>query len=386
MDGKRVRQHLRGATREEVEEEVRGAHGQGPRQSPARVYRSGGASGTFGWWLHVWITEVVPGYAKPSTWANYEGAVRRSVMPALGPVFLARLQEEDIERLLDTIPTPSSRQLVLKTVKAALTEAKRRRLVRENVAERVKIRVAPAVFYEDEAWEGDHDTSRSRRRAIPPEDLAAVLAEMRHDRLHARWMLGLLGCRRAEVLGLVWQDLTHDGILQLRRNRVRPTYRHGCPSETPCGHSPGQCPDRLAIGQIVGVKTSSSARDLPLGPGALAVLRDHRQRQADERASSAVPWKGKREWMFTTPAGTPLSHDADYRLWKQLLKRAGVNQSYKPHELRHTAASLLGAKDIDDATLMALMGWSTSRMISNYRHPLTGSMRKALEDLEQDLL
>ena len=90
--------------------------------------------------------------------------------------------------------------------------------------------------------------------------------------------------------------------------------------------------------------------------------------------------------MFTTPDGRPLSHDADYYLWKRLLKRAGVDQSYKPHELRHTAASLLGAKDIDEATLMALMGWSTSRMIDNYRHPHGDAMRRALEDFEQDLL
>lgn len=383
-DGKRIRKHIHRKTREETLEAMQALRRE---SSELQEAERSNAPGTVGDWMTYWLNDIVSTYGKPSTFANYEGAIRRSIVPLIGAVKLSLLTERHIEKLIDGVPTPSGKEMVLKTIKAALAEGWRRRVVKENVAERVKIRKPVAVFSEDEDWEDGPDEEKpAGRRAIPPDDLRAVLNEIRLDRLRARWILGLLGCRRAETLGLIWPDLTDTGMLELKRNRVRRTYRHGCANEVLCGRSPGLCPNRRPVGQVVGLKTTSSARELPLGPGALAILRTHREQQTKERESSPEPWTSKRDWMFTTSDGKPLSHDADYRLWKQLLKRAGVDQSYKPHELRHTAASLMGAKDIDDATLMALMGWSTSRMVNNYRHPFEASMRKALEDFEQDLL
>jgi integrase len=381
-NGKRVRRHVSRSTRQETIDrmnELR-AEAAGKHEAERAV-----AAGTVANWLDEWLNEHVASYAKPSTWTNYEGAIRRSIVPVIGSVQLARLTERQVEKVIELVATASGKQMVLKTLKTALAEAWRRRLINENVSLRVKIRRAPSVFSDEEDWDAEPEVQTRKRGAIPPDDLRAVLVEIRRDRLQARWMLGLLGCRRAEVLGLVWEDLDARGVLQLKRNRVRRTYRHGCLNPLLCGKTPGACPNRQPVGQVVKLKTSSSARDLPLGPGALKVLEKHRKTQREEREAFDLP-APKRDWMFTNEDGKPLSHDADYRLWKRLLERAGVDQSYKPHELRHTAASLMGAKDIDDATLMGLMGWSTIRMVNNYRHPFEASMRKALEEFEQDLL
>lgn len=379
--GKPVRRHIHRKTRQETIDAMNQLR-VAPANEPGLLRPT---QGTVGAWLDEWLNDIVATYGKPATWANYEGAVRRSIMPRIGGQQLARLSERDLQELIASVSSPSGQQMVLKTIRVALAEAWRRRLVDENVANRVKIRQKPAVFGADADWEAGAHLDGRAREAIAPEDLRTVLIEIRRDRLQARWMLGLLGCRRAEVLGLVWSDLTSRGVLQLRRNRVRVTYRHGCKDSASCGSTPGGCPDRRSVGEVVRLKTSSAARDLPLGPGAIAVLQAHRERQQEERQYQAFA-SSKADWMFTDRSGRPLSHGTDYYLWTKLLARARLTHLYKPHELRHTAASLLGARDIDDATLMALMGWSTTRMVGNYRHPFEASMRKALEEFEGDVL
>ena len=385
-NGKRIRRSVQRKTREEVAAAMiamQAAHLDAP---PPATH----GPGTCADWFQYWLDEVVTGYAKPSTYANYEGVLRRTIIPGLGSINIGRLTERHIEGLLDTIPTRSGQELALKTLRASLEVARRRRVVKENVAELVKIRRhKPVSGHVDQEWDADlfdDLTESGRRQSIPTEHMRAILVEVHKDRLRARWMLGFLGARRAEVLGLVWPDLSADGVLTFRRNRVRASYRHGCPNEILCNRSPGRCPMRARVPEVVSLKTASSWRRLPLGPGMVKVLQEHRERQDQDREFSASASAPTHPWMFTTPEGVPLSHDADYRLWKQLLKRAGVPITYKPHELRHTAASLLGAKDVNEATLMGLMGWSTTRMVDNYRHPELGLLKKALEELEKDYL
>ncbi len=345
--------------------------------------------GSSGSWLVYWLREVVPTYAKPTTIANYEGALRRDILPVLGDLPLGHISQADVERMLALIESESVQAQALKTLRAGLEVAVRRRLVERNAATLVVLaRRAPVTAYVDDKWDArliEPPTKGERRTAIEAGDLAALLGQIDGDRLRARWLLGLLGARRAEVLGLVWEDLSPTGVLRFSRNRIRDTYSHGCGDELTCNRSPGLCPQRRCMPSVVGLKTASSSRELPLGPQMVEALEAHRCQQAEDRAASSDSWNAAHAWMFTTPNGRPLTHSADYRLWCRLVARAEVSRHYKPHELRHTAASLLGAMEVSEPTLMALMGWSTRRMVDNYRHPLGSALRQALRQMEADL-
>lgn len=135
--GKRIRKHIRAATRQGA---LQTAAALKSAMADNRALEPHEVPGTVGDWLTHWLNAIVPSYAKPSTWTNYEGAIRRSIMPRLGAVRLDRLRKRDVEALIESVATPSGKQLVLKTIKAALAEAERERVVPENVAERVKIR------------------------------------------------------------------------------------------------------------------------------------------------------------------------------------------------------------------------------------------------------
>jgi integrase len=46
-------------------------------------------------------------------------------------------------------------------------------------------------------------------------------------------------------------------------------------------------------------------------------------------------------WVFATDAGTPFDHAKAGKVFKRILKAAGLPGHYSPHSLRHTYASLL---------------------------------------------
>ena len=76
---------------------------------------------------------------------------------------------------------------------------------------------------------------------------ANSLALVANRRNGPRWVIALaLGLRQGEALGLKWEhvDLTA-GLLRIRRNRLRPKYKHGCGGT--CGRKAGYCPDREQV-------------------------------------------------------------------------------------------------------------------------------------------
>ncbi len=57
----------------------------------------------------------------------------------------------------------------------------------------------------------------------------------------------------------------------------------------------------------------------------------------------------------------------DWREWKALLKEAGVRDA-RPHDARHTAATLLLIQGVDLRSVMAIMGWTEMGTAQRYSH------------------
>ena len=53
--------------------------------------------------------------------------------------------------------------------------------------------------------------------------------------------------------------------------------------------------------------------------------------------------------------------------WVSALNEAGI-ESFRFHDLRHTAATLLTESDINDVTLAAILGHKTMAMVQRYSH------------------
>lgn len=202
---------------------------------------------------------------------------------------------------------PNQRQ-AHRTARTALGEAVRRGYTAKNAA---------ALDKPPRMEEGESEVE-----PYSVEEVQCLLLEANKRRNSARWMLALaLGLRQGETLGLRWSDVDLDNeYLKLRRNRLRPRYKHGCPETSPCGRAKaGYCPDKVQVRRKTkNTKSRAGRRAVPL-PGPL--LRAHAETQERERKAAGDLWV-ESDYVFTKLLGGPLSPNTGYHHWKRLLEDA----------------------------------------------------------------
>ncbi len=115
---------------------------------------------------------------------------------------------------------------------------------------------------------------------------------------------------------------------------------------------------------------SGKGRQVRLTQRAVAVLREHRKRQLEERIKCADLWQ-KQGLVFPSQVGTPLSARNLIRTFKAHLRRAGLPQTTRFHHLRHTCATLLLRQGVNPKFVQELLGHSDLSLTLNvYSHVL----------------
>jgi integrase len=89
--------------------------------------------------------------------------------------------------------------------------------------------------------------------------------------------------------------------------------------------------------------------------------------------------------IFSTTVGTPINpRNLTGRSFKPLLERAGLPQSVRFHDLRHTAATLLMSRGVHPKLVQELLGHATIAItLDTYSHVLPGmgdQIAAAMED------
>jgi integrase len=128
-------------------------------------------------------------------------------------------------------------------------------------------------------------------------------------------------------------------------------------------------------------KTRRSRRSIPLPSAMVEVLRDHRQRQADERVMAGAS-RQECGLVFTTRVGTPLEPNDSSRAFRMLCARAGL-EGVRLHDLRHTRASMLLAQNGPPRVVMEILGHSSLDVTMNiYGHVMLDAQRDALKGMD----
>ncbi len=290
---------------------------------------------------------------RPQTYAGYENNVRLHIVPRIGLKKLSRLTVRDVRIMVDDMRdsgmSPRMVQWVHSTLRAALQHAFAEDLVTRNVARGVRIETPDKVT------------------TIEPftiEEAREFLRKIRGHRLHALWVtVLLLGLRRSEVCGLHWSDVDLDkGTLRITRGLQR---AGGALQELP-------------------TKTRRSRRTVPLPAVVLQALREHRDRQDEERASTRH-WQDT-PYVFTSRVGTPLEPRTLTRTLHALCERHGLRR-VRLHDLRHTCVSLLLALGVSPRIVMEIVGHSAIEMTMNvYAHVSLDNQRAALALLNAQLV
>ena len=113
-------------------------------------------------------------------------------------------------------------------------------------------------------------------------------------------------------------------------------------------------------------KSRAGRRVIPLPAAVLELLGDHAEVQAVQRRTAAQLWVDE-GWIFSDELGHALNPRTDWDHWKKLLKAAECGMAGL-HDARHTAATVLLLLGLHERTIMSMLGWSTTAIVSRYAH------------------
>lgn len=291
-----------------------------------------------------WLEDSVKASCSAKTLETYSGVVRKHILPAIGSLRLAKLAPQHLQRLYrekQDQGLTAMVQTIHKILHRALNQALKWGLVARNVADAV-----------------DKPRHKAKEmRAFSQEESGRFLEAAKEDRLFALYLVTVsTGLRMGEALGLKWADLDFaKGTIQIQRS-----LQWG--KEGPYFEEP---------------KTAGSRRTVPLPSIVMAALKTHKAKQAVERLALGAAWEDM-DLIFPSEIGTPLNKsNLRNRSYNPILKRAGVPK-LRFHDLRHTAASLLGAAGVPIRVISEILGHSSPSITLNiYSHILPGNMEEA---------
>jgi hypothetical protein len=126
------------------------------------------------------------------------------------------------------------------------------------------------------------------------------------------------------------------------------------------------------------LKTKKSRRILCLTPELVNVIRAHRTAHNRERLQAGESWT-ESGLMFPTTFGNPSDPDTFSHLFSKLAKKADLGH-WRPHELRHSGASLMLAQGTPLHVVSDVLGHASIAITKDiYGHLMEGDKRAATE-------
>jgi integrase len=285
----------------------------------------------------------------PNTLANYRWAIEKHLVPGLGHLALVDLSPADIARFLQAklaagyaVRTVARLGTALST---ALGDAVLHGFLERNPARLVRPLRGPT----------------KAGRSLDLRQAKALLAKAHGERFEAAFVIMLaLGLRPGETLALRWSDIDLEaGVLVVTHSLKR--ERHGL--------------------RLAGTKTPQSRRCLALPQPVIAALLGRQTNQQEERARAGTRWE-ENDLVFTTRLGRPVDHSALREHLSAVTQRAGLGH-WHPHELRHSAVSLLSAAGVRLEDVADVMGHRSTRTTSAvYRHVVVPTINAAVAPVD----
>ncbi|MEN3332070.1 MAG: integrase [Blastocatellia bacterium] len=211
--------------------------------------------------------------------------------------------------------------------------------------------------------------ARKEMQALSPEEAGRFLEAAAEDRYGVLFTLALItGLRSEEYFGLQWKDVELvKGVVTVQRTLVWRTKGGGWYFGEP--------------------KTTKSRRNIPLPQMLVRRLTEHKVRQAEEKLKAGPEYQ-KLDLVFATKKGGPLMHRNLLRNhFSPIVKRAGLPDSIRLYDLRHSCATLLLAAGEHPKVVSERLGHASITLtLDTYSHVLPSMQKAASEKLESLLV
>ncbi|MCA1724810.1 MAG: site-specific integrase, partial [Thermomicrobia bacterium] len=296
-----------------------------------------------------WLEFSVKPSVRPRTHESYHQIVTAHISPTLGNVALTKLTPAHVRTLMnaktDAGLSPRTVSYIRTVLGIALGQAVRDGNLSRNVASLTK-------------------PPKCERHEVQPltlGDARIFLTKIKGDRNEALFLTAaVLGLRKGELLGLRWQDVDLDGgdlTVRMQAQRIG-------------GHK-----------VLVAPKTEKSRRAVNLPPFVVDALVRHRDRQQWERKIAGNRWKDN-NLVFPTSIGTIADSANVSHALHDALERAELPRQ-RFHDLRHLAASLMLAQDVNPKVMQEILGHSQMSMTMDlYSHLMPSAKKDAAARME----
>ena len=304
---------------------------------------------TVGEWCWLWYEVYCKPAVKDTTAEYYRSYIEHHIVPNIGEIKLEKLTTLDLQVFFNETKSGGrvekykgmkDKSLSVRTVRGihamlrtALDQAVKERLIPYNPA--IGCRLPPK--------------EKKEMQILPAEKIGAYLsAAEEHGVLPMFYLELTTGLRRGELTALLWTDLD----VNARTLTVSKS----------AGRLKGEV-------RVTEPKTANSVRTICLPKETVDLLVQEHAKHPEN------------PYMFPSPVtGKMYGPDCVGRLHKTLLKKAGITENIRFHDLRHTFATLAIQQGVDVKTVSSILGhYSAGFTLDTYTH-VTGEMQKEAAD------
>lgn len=340
--GAQKRKSISGKTKKEVMQKMRQIQvevDRGTYTEPSKV--------TVSEWLADWMNTFCENQRKPYTLRGYESNIRIHINPHIGAVKLHELRGLHIQKMYNDLRDAGLAPKTIKNISAVLHKA---------------LDVAAKQGYITSNPCDNAETPKAVQHEIKPltdAEIPAFLAALEGEPMGNAYALCLFaGLREGECLGLSWKQVDFDkGTITINQQLQKERGK--------------------GSGYVIREYTKSN-KPRTIRPPAIAFqcLRAERSKQNKARIAAGPVWDNPNDLVFTNETGRNLAIFTFYINFKRIAANIGRPDA-RPHDLRHTAATVAIASGADVKSVQSLLGHATASFTLNvYAH----TSEKMMED------
>lgn len=339
--GRPVRKSIYGKTQAEVRKKMTAtqrAIDNGTYQAPNKT--------TVSEWLDTWLETFCAAKVRPLTYSSYDTAIRSHIKPSMGALRLQAVRGIHVQKLYNSMTAAGLSAKTVKNVAAILHKA-------FSVAVKQGIMQANPC---DAA-----ELPKAAHKEIMPltdAEIPLFLEAIKGHPFEGAYALCLFaGLREGECLGLSWDQVDFETrritiSQQLQREKKRGSQYYIQP-------------------------TTKSGKPRQIEPPEIAFqyLRAERKRQTENRLAAGPLWSNPDNLVFTDELGRHLAISTFYKTFKRIVASIGRPDA-RPHDLRHTAATVAIAAGADIKSVQDLLGHATASFTLNVYAHTSDQMKK----------
>ncbi len=332
--GKQVQKSVYGVTQKEVRQklaQLTAAIDSGTYQAVNKT--------TVSAWFREWLDVFCANKVKPLTLQSYESVIKNHITPAIGAMKLHAIKGTHIQKIYNTMTAAGLSGKTVKNVSAVLHKAfsvaLKQGLIAANPCDGAEL-------------------PKAVRREITPladEDIPRFLEAIDASPMRNAFALCLFaGLREGECMGLSWKQV------DFQRGRITVSQQLQ--------------KDKSKGGKYYIAPSTKSGKPRTIEPPPIAFeyLRAEKVKQAKNRLAAGTVWSNPGDLVFTDESGRHYAVSTFYKYFKKIAASIGRPDA-RPHDLRHTAATVAIASGADVKSVQDMLGHATASFTLNvYAH------------------